>query len=78
MDISSPSKLGLRISATLQAPVQDKKELPLCNLSFSSVVLCSLHFFKHATAAISTCCKQNLWRDLSMAGMEETIGKGGF
>lgn len=28
MDISSPSKLSLRISATLQAPVQDKQELP--------------------------------------------------
>lgn len=28
MDIFSPSKLSLRVSATLQAPVQDKQELP--------------------------------------------------
>lgn len=45
MDISSPSKLSLRISATLQAPVQDKQELPCAICPLASDVLYSLQFF---------------------------------
>lgn len=44
MDISSPSKLSLRISATLPEPVRDKQELPCAVCPFLSLFFLPLCF----------------------------------
>lgn len=66
MGISCTSKLCLRISATLQAPVRDKQEPPCAICPFSCCCSFFPCIFRHAVAEFSKCCKQELQHGLGM------------
>lgn len=77
MDISSPSKLNLRISATLQPPGRDKQELPCVICPFLLLFFLPLHFLTCSRCIFHVLQAETLaWPGYARKGKKKIARKG--